>query len=29
LLPFARDGHTLDMLCALTVLYRRDGTVAD
>ena len=27
LLPFARDGHTVDMLCALTVLYRRDGTV--
>jgi PAS domain len=28
LLPFARDGHTVDMLCALTVLYLRDGTVA-
>jgi hypothetical protein len=29
LLPFARDGQTVDMLCALTVLYRRDGTVVD
>jgi PAS domain-containing protein len=29
LLPFARDGRTVDMLCALTVLFRRDGTVAE
>lgn len=29
LLPFARDGQTVDMLCALTVLYRRDGTAAE
>ena len=27
LLPFARDGRTVDMLCAFTVIYRHDGTV--
>jgi len=29
LLPFARDGHAVDMLCALTVIYRRDGSVVE
>ncbi len=28
LLPFAQDGRRVDMLCAYTVLYRRDGSVA-
>jgi hypothetical protein len=28
LLPLARDGRRVDMLCACTVLYRRDGSVA-
>lgn len=28
LLPLARDGHRVDMLCACTVLYRPDGSVA-
>jgi PAS domain-containing protein len=28
LLPLARDGRRVDMLCAFTLLYRRDGTTA-
>lgn len=28
LLPLARDGRGVDMLCAYSVLYRPDGTVA-
>jgi hypothetical protein len=28
LLPLARDGRRVDMLCAHSVLYRPDGTVA-
>jgi hypothetical protein len=28
LLPLAKDGSTVDMLCAFSVLYRNDGSVA-
>ncbi len=28
LLPLARDGRTIDMLCAHGVLYHPDGSVA-
>lgn len=28
LLPLAKDGTTVDMLCAFSVLYRNDGSVA-
>ena len=29
LLPLAQDGRSVDMLCAFTVFYRRDGIVAE
>jgi hypothetical protein len=28
LLPLAKDGRTVDMLCCFSVLYRQDGSVA-